>query len=702
MNSKAVLKKVVVIAVVFQLALGQGLFAATTNKNFTLDDNDFDSPMVIMKDEGDKTFTLQKLDAGVAELINNEGSIDFKPSNDTDDYLRMLTTGSLPSIMWVGAATTNAPGIRISAGDDAGQLQYRDENSVTWVSFDSIVGDFSNGGELGTAARTLGNTDAFALGFLTSNTTRLHITSGGNVGIGTATPASALHIAPSTAAALQIDPFNTAAGNTGEIRFLELAASGSNYVGFKAPDLLAGDVIWTLPVADGIANQVLMTDGSGVLGWMAAGGGGGGIYTANGTIGAGRTAAVADTVNFGSNTFVIDGTNNRVGIGTATPGAQLDILGSTVSDQLRITDSALYYYKIGRSGTGFLDFQGTQPGNTGYNFMSDDGSSSLTIRDNGNVGIGTAAPGSKLHVKGALRLSGATSGYVGLAPAAAAGSTTYTLPAADGTNGYALTTNGSGVLSWTSAGGWTDGGTSMYTTTLSDNVGIGTATPGAKLDILGPTSSDQLRITNTAIFYYKIGRSGGTGFLDFQGTQAGFTGYNFMSDDGSSSLTIIDNGNVGIGTSSPATQLHTTGTVRFANIVSGNLQVDASGNVTSSSDERLKDIQGDFTKGLDEILKINPINYRWNEKSGFEREHIYSGFSAQNVESAIPQAVGEGSDGYKTLSDRPITAALVNSAKELSNKVKTLETENAELRSKVETLESLQERMNARLTTLEN
>jgi hypothetical protein len=51
-------------------------------------------------------------------------------------------------------------------------------------------------------------------------------------------------------------------------------------------------------------------------------------------------------------------------------------------------------------------------------------------------------------VKGTLRLSGATSGYVGLAPQAAAGSTTYTLPAADGSNGQVLGTNGAGGLSW--------------------------------------------------------------------------------------------------------------------------------------------------------------------------------------------------------------------------------------------------------------
>jgi len=37
--------------------------------------------------------------------------------------------------------------------------------------------------------------------------------------------------------------------------------------------------------------------------------------------------------------------------------------------------------------------------------------------------------------------------------AAAAGSTTYTLPSADGSNGQVLATNGSGTLSWTTAGG---------------------------------------------------------------------------------------------------------------------------------------------------------------------------------------------------------------------------------------------------------
>lgn len=66
-------------------------------------------------------------------------------------------------------------------------------------------------------------------------------------------------------------PSGTGAGNTGELRFLELVANGTNYVGFKAPDNLGGNVVWTLPSVDGSAGQVLKTDGSAGLSWVTAG-----------------------------------------------------------------------------------------------------------------------------------------------------------------------------------------------------------------------------------------------------------------------------------------------------------------------------------------------------------------------------------------------------------------------------------------------
>lgn len=56
-------------------------------------------------------------------------------------------------------------------------------------------------------------------------------------------------------------------GSNNELRFYE----GSNFVGFEAP-ALTGDQIFVLPSADGTANQVLQTDGSGTLSFASVGG----------------------------------------------------------------------------------------------------------------------------------------------------------------------------------------------------------------------------------------------------------------------------------------------------------------------------------------------------------------------------------------------------------------------------------------------
>ena len=121
-------------------------------------------------------------------------------------------------------------------------------------------------------------------------------------------------------------------------------------------------------------------------------------------------------------------------------------------------------YNIDISGT-YNSWVSTDPlfviGN-GISSNAGDRSNAMTVLKNGKIGIVTASPGSELDVKGTLRLSGATSGYVGLAPAAAAGSTTYTLPSADGDSGQILSTNGSAALSWTSVGEFTSiSGTSL-------------------------------------------------------------------------------------------------------------------------------------------------------------------------------------------------------------------------------------------------
>lgn len=88
------------------------------------------------------------------------------------------------------------------------------------------------------------------------------------------------------------------------------------------------------------------------------------------------------------------------------------------------------------------------------------GSSNLTYDGTSNLVLGAVTPG-RLDVRNAFRIYGSTSGYFGMTVPAAAGSTTYTLPNADGTSGQALTTNGSGTLSWTTVSGGVAGVTSF-------------------------------------------------------------------------------------------------------------------------------------------------------------------------------------------------------------------------------------------------
>ncbi len=83
--------------------------------------------------------------------------------------------------LWVKTATPN-------------QLWFTDDVGTDTQLGGGGSGDYEDGGEAGGADRTLGNTDNYDLGFLTNNTTRLHIQDDGNVGIGTSTPSTELEV----------------------------------------------------------------------------------------------------------------------------------------------------------------------------------------------------------------------------------------------------------------------------------------------------------------------------------------------------------------------------------------------------------------------------------------------------------------------------------------------------------------------------
>jgi len=115
-----------------------------------------------------------------------------------------------------------------------------------------------------------------------------------------------------------------------------------------------------------------------------------------------------------------------------------------------------------------------------------------------------------------------------------------------------------------------------------------------------------------------------------------------------------------------------TQTIQMNAYGAGALTTDASGNIVATSDERQKDIQGNFTRGLKDLKDISPIFYKWKPETGYDTEHVYAGLSAQNVQKNIPEAVMANEEGYLGLQDRPIIATLINAINEQQKEIDTL------------------------------
>lgn len=223
------------------------------------------------------------------------------------------------------------------------------------------------------------------------------------------------------------------------------------------------------------------------------------------------------------------------------------------------------------------------------------------------------------------------------------------------------------------------------------NVGIGTTSPAARLD-LGASTGVVQYIYNDGFSNAGLGinLSGGAGELSL-----------FSGGTGD------DAGRISFGRRRMDTGVYTermaidavSGVVKLNSYGAGTLLTDSSGNVTASSDASLKTVTGSFTRGLADVLKLTPRTYHWNEKSGMNTEDENVGFIAQEVLTAVPEAVGrfktmevEGREGKKskkreaaetlTLSDRPLIAALVNAVKELKAENDALSARIAKLEGK--------------------
>ena len=145
---------------------------------------------------------------------------------------------------------------------------------------------------------------------------------------------------------------------------------------------------------------------------------------------------------------------DNVGLGSITPRAKLDVIGTGYFDGAVI---------VGGSSQIQFTTNGETISNTndGYNDFS------AGITTVGNIGIGTTSTSTKLHVQGGARITGLVS--------------CDTIDTDSNGNLSCGTDDSSGGGS----NGWTDGGTNIYNTATSDNVGIGTTTPTSKLTVAG-------------------------------------------------------------------------------------------------------------------------------------------------------------------------------------------------------------------------
>lgn len=242
---------------------------------------------------------------------------------------------------------------------------------------------------------------------------------------------------------------------------------------------------------------------------------------------------------------------------------------------------------------------------------------------------------------------------------------------------YAENDSSAALTSWTATnslfaiGNGTSNAARNNALTILKNgdVGIGTSTPQSLLHLSGNVATPIIaERTNSQNVNMEFKNTLGSWFVGQNQTGQFAIGMSNNLGTGAP-FYIATTSYVGIGTNAPTANFQASGTIRFSSFGAGTLTTDASGNVTASSDERLKDIQGDYTRGLEDLRKIKPIKYKWNELSGLERENVYSGFSAQNVGEAIPEAVSTDPRGYLSLQERPILAALVNAVKEIADKL---------------------------------
>ncbi len=250
--------------------------------------------------------------------------------------------------------------------------------------------------------------------------------------------------------------------------------------------------------------------------------------------------------------------------------------------------------------------------------------------------------------------------------------------------------------------------------TVSTNVGIGTTAPQAVLDINANNGSSSgldtiigqaCNASNTyaGIAFAATGTTfsnctnyallGDTSGNTYVNAPSGQILFRIANGNPTSAMTITHSGDVGIGTASPDSLLS----------VDGSADKPGGGSWGTFSDRRLKNLDGSFSSGLNQIMKINPVRYRYKEENamGIRDHDQHVGLVAQDVQKVIPEAVSENSKGYLLVNNDPIIWAMLNAIKEQQREIAALRAQTTTLRAQLTKRTAKDALLESRLDELE-